>query len=141
VVENSIHTRLEEIQTYIEAVDEQLKEFGARKRDAEEERKVLRKSLDLIEKVLGVESSNGHAPDGMAAMSGRTGRTVDYPEIKAALEGIGRPATTKEIAEALGTASNMIARKLKYLADKKEIGGDKAGYFALAPTATEPAAA
>jgi len=125
----SIRARLESIQVDIEQREATLKMVKDDMKNLQAERTALRKALQAIEAITGGQEANGHAP---AATTSSSARQVEYDELVSAVQGIGKPATSKEVADALGTTPVMIARKLKKLADDGRIGGDKeSGFFAL----------
>ena len=130
VVGDSIRTRLSEVEDLIAGVEAHIAQIQAERKSLMEERKVLGKALSDIENLLGVPVDNGNGH--VEFKKPRVGRQVDYEELKAAVAGVGRPVKTTELAEALGTLPNMIARKLKKLVDDGELGGGKdSGFFAL----------
>ena len=130
VVGDSIRTRLSEVEDLIAGVEAHIAQIQAERKSLMEERKVLGKALSDIENLLGVPVDNGNGH--VEFEKPRVGRQVDYEELKAAVAGVGRPVKTTELAEALGTLPNMIARKLKKLVDDGELGGGKdSGFFAL----------
>jgi Fic family protein len=119
---DAIKARLDELKPELEAAEKARDLIPQMKA----EKRALEESLDKILKAAGEKVP---ARTRSSASNGARGDSVSYEQITEAVRAAGKRLTSKEVAQALGTGTQNVARKLKKLADDKVLVGDKdSGY-------------
>jgi response regulator of citrate/malate metabolism len=126
VIGDAIKARIAEIEPELKAAEEAKEKIVSLKA----EKRALEESLDKIMKAAGEKPKAARSRS--ASNGAASGESVTYEQITDAVRAAGKRVNSKEVAQALGTGTQNVARKLKKLADDKVLSGDKVSGYEIA---------